>query len=110
MITADENNLLTQTGPKTPAGDLLRHYWQRVALIEELSQGGAPVKVTILGEDLVLFRADAGRPGLLRHHCLHRGADLRYGRIERGGSRCPYHGWLYDIRGRVVEQRREPGA
>ena len=110
MITADENNLLTQTGPKTPAGDLLRHYWQPVALSEELPQGGAPLKVTILGEDLVLFRDDQGRPGLLGLHCSHRGTDLSYGRIEDGGLRCLYHGWLYDIRGRVVEQPGEPGG
>ena len=110
MITADENNLLTQTGPKTPAGDLLRRYWQPVALSEELPKGGAPLKVTILGEDLVLFRDDQGRPGLLGLHCSHRGTDLSYGRIENGGLRCLYHGWLYDIRGCVLEQPGEPGG
>src|SRR5213593_3720368 len=110
MITPEENNLLTQTAPKTPCGELLRRYWQPVALSEELPKGGAPLKVRILGEDLVLFRDDQDRPGLLGLHCSHRGTDLSYGRIEDGGLRCLYHGWLYDICGRVLEQPGEPGG
>jgi phthalate 4,5-dioxygenase oxygenase subunit len=92
MITPEENDLLTQTDPKTPCGELLRRYWQPVALSEELPNGGAPLKVRILGEDLVLFRDDQDRPGLLGLHCSHRGTDLSYGRIEDGGLRCLYHG------------------
>jgi phthalate 4,5-dioxygenase oxygenase subunit len=110
MISQEENNLLTQTGPKTPCGELLRRYWQPVALGEELPKDGAPLKVRILGEDLVLFRDDQGRPGLLGLHCSHRGTDLSYGRVEDGGLRCLYHGWLYDICGRVLEQPGEPGG
>jgi phthalate 4,5-dioxygenase oxygenase subunit len=110
MISAEENQLLTQTDPKTPAGELLRRYWQPVALTEELLQGGPPQMVRIMGEELVLFRDDQGRPGLLGLHCSHRGTDLSYGRIENGGLRCLYHGWLYDIRGRVLDQPGEPGG
>jgi len=110
MITAEENNLLTQTDAKTPCGELLRRYWQPVALSEELPKGGAPLSVRILGEDLVLFRDDHDRPGLLGLHCSHRGTDLSYGRVEDGGLRCLYHGWLYDICGRVLEQPGEPGG
>src|SRR6266581_4027155 len=72
MITREENQLLTQTGQGTPAGALLRRYWQPVALAEELPLGGAPLTVRILGEDLVLFRDDAGRAGLLGLHCARR--------------------------------------
>ena len=103
MIASDENNLLTQIGPGTPCGELMRRYWQPVALSEELPRDGAPLKVQILGEELVLFRDDQGRPGLLGLHCSHRGTDLSYGRVEDGGLRCLYHGWLYDICGRVLE-------
>jgi phenylpropionate dioxygenase-like ring-hydroxylating dioxygenase large terminal subunit len=110
MITAEENQLLTQTGPNTPCGEMMRRYWQPVALGEELPTGGAPVKVRILGEDLVLFRDDQGRPGLIGLHCSHRGTDLSYGRVEDGGLRCLYHGWLYDICGRVIDQPGEPGG
>lgn len=67
-----------------------------------------PVK--LLGEHLVLFRDEAGRPGLLALHCSHRGADLSYGRIEEGGLRCIYHGWLYDVSGRCLEQPGEPAG
>jgi phthalate 4,5-dioxygenase oxygenase subunit len=110
MISLEENNQLTQTDAKTPAGELLRCYWQPVALSEELSQGGPPRTVKIMGEVLVLFRDDQGRPGLLGLHCSHRGTDLSYGRIEDGGLRCLYHGWLYDIGGCVLEQPGEPGG
>jgi phthalate 4,5-dioxygenase len=110
MMTQEENNLLTRIGPRTPGGELLRRYWQPVALAEELPAEGAPVKVKILGEELVLFRDDNGRTGLLGLHCSHRGTDLSYGRVEDGGLRCLYHGWLYDICGRVIEQPGEPGG
>lgn len=110
MISAEDNNLLTQTGPKTPCGELLRRYWQPVALSGELPPGGAPLTVKILGEELALFRDDQGRPGLLGLHCSHRGTDLSYGRVEDGGLRCLYHGWLYDIHGRILDQPGEPGG
>jgi phthalate 4,5-dioxygenase len=92
MISNEENLLLTQTHRATPAGDLLRRYWQPVALSAELPVGGAPLCVKILGEALSLFRDDQGRVGLLGLHCSHRGTDLSYGRIEDGGLRCLYHG------------------
>jgi len=108
MISAEENALLTCTDPGTACGTLLRRYWQPVALSSELSPGGAPLPVRILGEDLVLFRDDQGRPGLLGVHCCHRGADLSYGRVEDGGLRCIYHGWLYDVDGNCLDQPGEP--
>jgi phthalate 4,5-dioxygenase len=108
MLVQEENELLTRTGPRAPGGELLRRYWQPVALCEELPRGGPPKEVRLLGENLVLFRDDRGRPGLLGIHCSHRGADLSYGRVEDGGLRCIYHGWLYDVHGRCIEQPAEP--
>src|SRR5712692_6585710 len=110
MLTKEQNDLLTQTGPGTPGGALLRRYWQPVALAEELPPGGPPRSVRSLGEELVLFRDEGGRPGLLGLHCPHRGADLSYGRLEDGGLRCLYHGWLYDVAGRCLEQPGEPAG
>jgi phthalate 4,5-dioxygenase oxygenase subunit len=110
MMTKEENQLLTQTGRGTPAGEALRRYWQPVCLAEELPPGAPPLRTTILGEDLVLFRDQQGRPGLLGIHCSHRGTDLSYGRVENGGLRCLYHGWLYDVHGRCLEQPGEPGG
>ena len=108
MMTQEENELLTRVGPGAPAGEMLRRYWQPVALAEELPPGGAPKPVRFFGEDLVLFRDDQGRVGLLDTHCSHRGADLSYGRVEDGGLRCIYHGWLYDVQGRCLDQPGEP--
>ena len=70
--------------------------------------GAPPLAIKLLSEELVLFRDGTGRAGLLALHCSHRGADLSYGRVEDGGLRCLYHGWLYDIRGRCLEQPGEP--
>src|SRR5581483_753563 len=103
-----EYDVLTQTGPGTPGGNLMRRFWHPVALIEELPVGGPPVSLKLFGEELVLFRDDEGKPGLLGLHCPHRGADLSYGRVEDGGLRCIYHGWLLDRAGRCLEQPGEP--
>lgn len=108
MLRSEDNDLLTQTSPGTPGGNMMRRYWQPVALAEELPVGGAPKSVRILGEDLALFRDDQGRTGLLGIHCAHRAADLSYGRVEDGGLRCLYHGWLYDVAGNCLEQPGEP--
>ncbi len=107
MISAEQNELMTRIGPGTPAGGLLRSYWQPVALAEEL-EAPRPVKpVRLLGEDLVLFKQE-GAYGLLERHCPHRGADLAYGRLEDGGLRCSFHGWLFDASGRCLATPAEP--
>jgi phenylpropionate dioxygenase-like ring-hydroxylating dioxygenase large terminal subunit len=66
--------------------------------------------VKILGEELVLFRDENGDVGLIGAHCPHRGASLEYGDIEDGGIRCPYHGWLFDVRGRCLAMPGEPAG
>src|SRR5262245_30201085 len=105
-----ENELLTRTGPGTPGGALLRRFWQPIMLLRDFPRGGPPLPVRVMSEDLVLFRDDQGRPGLLGLKCPHRCADLSYGRLEDGGLRCIYHGWLFDIHGNCLEQPGEPGG
>jgi nitrite reductase/ring-hydroxylating ferredoxin subunit len=99
---------LTEVGPGTPMGELLRRYWHPVGLSVEA--GVTPTAVRVLGEDLVLFRDGIGRPGLLVARCAHRGTTLFYGRVEARGIRCCYHGWLFDVRGHCLEQPCEPGG
>src|SRR5581483_5740506 len=108
MLSQEQNDLLTRTGKGTPGGALLRCYWQPAALAEELPPDGAPIPIRLLGEDLVLFRDEHGEIGLLGLRCPHRGTDLSYGRIEDGGLRCLYHGWLFDRAGNCLEQPGEP--
>src|SRR5581483_2369220 len=108
MLTKEENDLLTRTGPGTPCGDFMRRYWQPVALAEELEPDGPPVAARLLGEDLVVYRDLQGRLGVLGRWCSHRGTDLRYGSVEEAGLRCGYHGWLYNHAGRCLEQPLEP--
>jgi phenylpropionate dioxygenase-like ring-hydroxylating dioxygenase large terminal subunit len=108
MISAEQNDLITRIGPGTPAGKLMRLYWQPVALADELA-GDRPVKaVKLLGQHFVLFRDEQGRLGLLDRDCPHRGADLAMGRLEDGGLRCPFHGWLFDTTGQCLETPAEP--
>ena len=108
MLSKAQNDLITQTGPGTTGGRFLRSYWQPIAAAEEIPVGGAPMPVRIMSEDLVLFRDDQDRLGLIGQFCSHRGTDLSYGRVEDGGLRCLYHGWLYDIEGNCIDQPAEP--
>ncbi len=105
-LSFEENEMLTRAGPGTPAGEMLRRYWHPIAFSRELK--GRPKRRTLLGEDLVLFRDEQGRLGLLALRCSHRGTSLEYGHLEDGGLRCCYHGWLYDVEGRVLDQPGEP--
>ena len=108
MLSAEQNDLITRTGPGTPAGALMRRYWQPAALVDELL-GNRPVKpVRLLGENLVLFRDEQGRYGLIERACPHRGTDLAFGRLEDGGLRCAFHGWLFDVTGQCLETPAEP--
>src|SRR4051812_29862913 len=107
MTTREENELLTHTGPGTPGGAMMRRYWHPTPVSDELPPD-APMPVRLFGEDLVLFRDETGQPGLLGLLCPHRCADLSYGRIEDGGLRCLYHGWLFDLAGHCLEMPAEP--
>jgi phthalate 4,5-dioxygenase oxygenase subunit len=108
MLSTEQNDLITRIGPGMPAGRLMRCYWQPAALVEELA-GNRPVKpVRLLGENLVIFRDEAGRYGLIGRACPHRGTDLAYGRLEDGGLRCAFHGWLFDVHGNCLETPAEP--
>lgn len=97
---------LTEVGPGTPMGELLRRYWHPIGLAGDATD--TPRQVRVLGEDLILFRDKAGRPGLVYPNCAHRGTSLYYGKVEERGIRCCYHGWLFDVQGRCVEQPCEP--
>lgn len=114
-MKAEQNALLTQVGPGTACGAVLRSYWQPVALVDEFDpeltpeMALRPVKaVRVMGQDLVLFKDQHGRWGLLDRDCPHRGADLAFGRHEGDGLRCPFHGWKFDATGRCLETPAEP--
>ena len=93
MAAQDDYMTLTRVGPGTPMGTLLRRYWIPAVMSEQLPEkGGAPVRVRLVGENLVAFRDPEGNLGLVKEHCPHRGASLAYGRNEVGGLRCLYHG------------------
>ena len=110
MISQEQNDLLTRIGPGTPAGKLMRMYWQPAALAEELA-GPRPIRpVRLLGENFVLFRNAGGTCGLMDRNCPHRGADLTFGRAEARGLRCSFHGWLFAPDGQCLETPAEPSS
>ena len=112
MLTKAQNETLTRTGRDAPMGALFRRYWMPALLSRELPEReGPPVRVRLLGEDLIAFRDSAGAVGLMEPRCPHRGANLFFGRNEAGGIRCAYHGWKFDVRGKCLEiATMEPAA
>ncbi|MCL4142191.1 UNVERIFIED_CONTAM: hypothetical protein GTU68_010278 [Idotea baltica] len=97
---------LTEVGPGTPMGELMRRYWHPIGLSEDATD--LPSQVRLLGEDLILFRSVDGLPGLVHPRCVHRGSSLLYGRVDDRGIRCCYHGWAFDTEGNCTDQPCEP--
>jgi nitrite reductase/ring-hydroxylating ferredoxin subunit len=102
----EEDAELTHVGPGTPCGEYLRRFWQPVITLEELQD--LPRRLRIMGEDLVAFRDKSGAVGLLELHCPHRGTSLEFGLIAEKGLRCCYHGWCFDVDGKILETPGEP--
>lgn len=109
MLSKELNELLTQVGPQSRMGELLRRYWLPALLSQEVPEpDGPPVRVRILGEDLIAFRDSSGAVGLVGDKCPHRGAPMFFGRNEECGLRCVYHGWKFDAAGNCVDMPSEP--
>jgi phthalate 4,5-dioxygenase len=99
-----DRTMLRRVGPDTPMGRMMREYWIPAATSAELVAGGAPVRILIMGEKLIGFRDAAGRVGMMDHRCPHRGTSLFFGRNEKDGLRCVYHGWKFDTEGNCLDQ------
>src|SRR6266480_4398875 len=109
MLSAADNELLVRTGAGTPMGEYFRRYWLPVVLSRELPAPDCPpIRVQMLGEDLLAFRDTQGRVGLIEPTCAHRGANLFFGRNEAGGIRCISYGSKYDVAGRGLERGYVP--
>jgi nitrite reductase/ring-hydroxylating ferredoxin subunit len=109
MLSKDDNELLCRVGPGTPMGNLMREYWMPAIRSDELPAPDCPpLRVRLLGEDLIGFRMTSGRVGLIEDACPHRGASMFWGRNEEEGLRCVYHGWKFDAEGACVDMPSEP--
>lgn len=109
MLSKEDNSLLVTSEANTVMGNYLRCYWHPVALSEEIAEPDSPpIRVKIMGEDLLLFRDSQGKTGLIEPFCAHRGADLFFGRNEDCGIRCIYHGWKYDVHGNCIDMPNVP--
>lgn len=109
MLRKEQNETLSRVSAGTPMGELFRRFWLPAVTCQDLGGAdGAPVRLRILGEDLVAFRDSQGRAGLVRAYCSHRLAPLFFGRNEQCGLRCPYHGWKFDVEGNCLETPNVP--
>src|SRR5262249_50774796 len=99
---------LCRIGPGTPMGELMRQYWIPACLSSELVPDGEPMRLLLLGEQLIAFRDSTGRVGIMEHRCPHRCASLLFGRNEEGGLRCVYHGWKFDVEGNCLDMPNVP--
>src|SRR6201981_515453 len=108
MTKAADSEVLTRVGQGTPMGELMRQYWVPALMSSELARDGAPMRLKLLGEQLIAFRDSAGRVGGMDHRCPHRCASLFLGRNEENGLRCVYHGWKFDVAGNCVDMPSVP--
>src|SRR5438067_6840880 len=109
MLTREDNELVTRVGPGTPMGNLLREYWLPAMMSTELASPDCPpVRIRLLGENLIAFRTTSGKIGVIQNACPHRGASLFFGRNEEEGLRCVYHGWKFDVSGQCLDMPSEP--
>jgi Phenylpropionate dioxygenase and related ring-hydroxylating dioxygenases, large terminal subunit len=109
MLTHEENESLCRVGRDTPMGKVMRRYWHPIATSDQLPRPDCdPLRVTLLGEKLVVFRDSEGKVGVLEETCMHRGASLALGRVEGGGIRCLYHGWKFAVDGTILETPNNP--
>jgi len=109
VLTQEENELICRVGPGTPMGNLFREYWLPAMLSEEAPHPDSdPVRILMLGEQLIAFRDSSGKVGLIQNNCPHRGASLFFGRNEEAGIRCVYHGWKFDVDGHCIDMPNEP--
>jgi phthalate 4,5-dioxygenase oxygenase subunit len=108
MLTHEDNERLTRVGPGTPMGRMLREFWTPALRSAALEADGAPLRVRLLGENFVAFRATDGRVGFFDEGCPHRCTSLALARNEDNALTCIFHGWKIDVSGKVVEVPSEP--
>src|SRR5215208_5283944 len=109
MLSKEDNEFLCRIGPGTPMGNFMRQYWIPAIRSDELPAPDCPpLRVKLLGEELIGFRTTSGKVGLIQNACPHRGASLFFGRNEEEGLRCVYHGWKFDETGQCVDMPSEP--
>src|ERR1019366_5903140 len=111
MLSTEENEMLTRVGGGTPMGEVFRRFWLPALVTSEIEErDAAPVRLRLLGEDLIALRDSNGKVGIIGARCPHKLAPLFFGRNEECGLRCVYHGWKFDVDGNCLDQLNEPPA
>ncbi|WP_230461517.1 Rieske 2Fe-2S domain-containing protein [Sphingobium sp. CAP-1] len=108
-MTPQQNDILARVEGSAPMGRLMRQHWMPACMSEEVAEPDCtPLRVRLLGENMVVFRDSKGRLGALDEQCPHRRASLAFGRNEECGLRCLYHGWKFDVNGNAIDMSSEP--
>ncbi len=109
MLSVEKNQLLCSVEAGTRGGELFRSMWLPALLSSQLPEPGcSPVRIKLLGEELLAIRIASGKAGIIQSRCAHRGAPLFFGKMEETGIRCAYHGWLYTEAGKCIDMPNEP--
>jgi phthalate 4,5-dioxygenase oxygenase subunit len=109
MLSKADNELMCRVESDQPMGSVLRRFWMPACLLDEVpASGEGPVRIRLLGENLIAWRNSEGRIAVMPEACPHRGASLMLARDEGNGLRCIYHGWKMDMSGLVTEMPGEP--
>lgn len=109
MLSAEHNRLLTEVEGDAPMGQWMRErHWIPCARSAGLAPNGPPRAIRLLGKRYVAFRAEDGRIGVFDEACPHRGASMVLSRNEGCSLRCIFHGWSFDISGKLLEIPGEP--
>ena len=110
MLSKEDNELITDTNPGTPMGELFRRFWLPVALSRGAARPGLPAGARHASSARTSSPSATrnGKPGLVDAFCPHRGAPMFFGRNEEDGLRCVYHGWKFDVTGECVDLPNAP--
>ena len=65
MLSKENTELLCRVGAGTVMGDMMRQYWLPCVYSWELTPDGDPLRVRLLGEDLIAWRDTNGTPGFI---------------------------------------------
>lgn len=105
MFSHQDNLTITGVSPGTPLHEPLARFWYPVLQSHQLDHGHTS-KIRLLGENFVVAR-EGSTLIALEEACPHRQASMALARVEPGGLRCIYHGWLVGRDGKVAETPNE---
>ena len=76
--------------------------WLCIARAEEVEKPGDFMTHDVMGDPIVIARDEDGELNAFSNLCRHRGVEVAQDSGNTKEFMCPYHNWLYDLKGRLV--------